>query len=259
MNEIRLGLGLLILLVSCKFNLSPYSGMTPQQNINGKNLQLIKSMESTTATTYKIAVLSDTHSYYTELNKAISLINRTGPYAFVFIAGDITNLGLLDEFNESRRWFNQLKFPYLVAVGNHDLLANGRKIFRNMFGSSDFDFTFHNTHFIFINNNNWESGGRAPDLIALAEILNASVSPYKVIVGHIPPFDTDRFSEQELTDWESTLSSFGVDLFIHGHNHNPGVTNFGTVKAVTVGSPSKKVFLEITVSPSGVSYNQISF
>lgn len=248
-----------ILITSCRYKLSTYSADTPKQQLNTVNLARIKEDEGSLPPDFKVAFISDTHNYFEELEKLIDKINSRGPYSFVIISGDITNLGLLEEFNTSRRFFNRLKYPFLVSVGNHDLIANGDIIFKKMFGRSDFDFTYKNVHFILFDNNNWESSDTAPDLQWIEEKLRTSAVNDRVLIAHVSPDDRDRFSDAQIRDFSSMVDSYDVKYFFHGHNHNPGEATFGNAIKITVGAPSKGSYYELIYSSGGFTHQKINF
>lgn len=239
--------------------MSPYLANNPTLKLNHVNLERIKANESSTGPNFKVAVISDTHNYYDQFEKMVTTINGRGPYSFVIVSGDITNLGLIDEFDQSRKILNKLKFPYLVGLGNHDLLANGDIIFKKMFGESEFTLEYNNSLFVFFNNNNWESPGSAPDLEWVEAQLSGSAASHKILVAHVSPTDKDRFPKSQVDSWENMISTQQVDYFINGHDHNPGEKSFGGGTQVTVGAPSKGVFLELTFTSGGVTHQKISF
>lgn len=254
-------LGLLFIAVSCKFNVSPYTSDAPKLTLNDLNLRTIKALEAETPGDFKVAFISDTHNYYKELRKQISVINSSS-YAFVIVAGDITNLGLIEEFHEARKYLNTFKVPYFVAVGNHDLISNGRKIFKRLFGSENFHFVFHDVHFIIFNNNNWESPGLVPDMEWVEQVLSESDPSHKrVMIAHVSPEDADRFTPKEIGKWEDLMVRYNVDYFLNGHDHNPYEKSFGNGVKITIGAPSKRSFYELSITSGagGISHQKISF
>lgn len=249
----------LLTINSCKYKLSTYSADTPEQKLNLVNLKRIRAAESTVGTNFKVAFISDTHNYYEELDSLISTINSRGPYSFVIVSGDITNLGLLEEFNSSRKFLNRLKYPYLVAPGNHDLIANGDIIFKKMFGPGDFEFSYKNNHFILFDNNNWENSDKAPDLSWLEDKLSSSTGSEKILVAHVSPDDRDRFTDSEIADMEMMIDQYNVKYFIHGHNHSYNESEFGNAFKITVGAPSKGSYFELEFSAGGVTHQKVDF
>lgn len=252
-------LAILLHFVSCEFKSSPYTTKTPKVKRNETNIELININEPTVAATFKIAFLSDTHNYYDELNSAVKTINKNGPYAFVVVNGDITNYGMLEEFDKTRSILNKLNFPYLVGVGNHDLLSNGNMIFLRMFGATDFSLIYKNLHLIFFNNNNWETSGAVPDINWVESELRTSTSQFRILIAHVSPVDQARFSPDISATWETLVTTYGVNYFINGHDHHSNVVDFAGIPRITIGAPSKGSFFELTVSPGGITHQKISF
>lgn len=248
-----------LFITSCKYKLSTYTAETPEQKLNSVNLQRIKAQESSAPADFKIAFIADTHNYFDELDELIKKINSNGPYAFVIICGDVSNLGLLEEFDLSRRFFNKFKFPYLVSVGNHDLVANGDIITKKMFGKSDFDFTYKGAHFILFDNNNWENSSPAPDVSWIRQKLSESATTTKILVAHVSPDDRDRFSDTDIRDFSMLVDNFNVNYFFHGHNHTPNESIFGNAVKITVGAPSKGSYYELIFSGGGISHQKVNF
>ena len=250
-----------LLFLSCgKFTVSPYVSSTPNSRLNQHQLQDIKSLEPTSSDTFKIVALSDTHNYYNEFSDQIDYINsKSGEYKFVIISGDLTNLGLLREFETTKKLLKKLRIPYVTAVGNHDLLSNGASIYRQMFGLTDYSFTFRQTKFIFFNNNNWESSGIVPNLSFVESELASSTSTNHVLVAHVSPQDKDRWNQEEKDDMQAIVDTYGVNYFLNGHDHNPGANTFGVATRVTVGASNKGKILELEISNAGVTHQFIDF
>lgn len=176
----------LIFAVACKYDYSPYGADVADVELNAQNLTVIQDSEAATATTYKVAFLSDTHNYYDDVNALVDRINSRGPYAFVVVTGDITNVGLLSEFEAAQKMFARLKFPVLVAAGNHDMISNGKTIYDRLYGPDKLSFEFKNVQFVMLNNNNWELGGNVPDTDWVEREVSTSTSPFKILMAHIP-------------------------------------------------------------------------
>lgn len=247
---------ILTLFISCKFNVSPYTANVPKLELNSVNLKTIKQNESLNPTSFKIAFISDTHNHYKELKKIIEYINNNGPYDFVIVNGDTTIIGLLEEFLESKKYYDQIRFPVLVGIGNHDLLSNGGLIYSKIYGPTDFSFTYKNANFVFYNNNNWESTGIVPNTPWIKSVLNSG-NP-NILIGHVPPHDRERFIEATINDWETLTTQYPIPYIFAGHNHNPVVENFGSSILITIGSPPKKTLFEIIYNGGAISHNEIN-
>lgn len=250
---------LFLLALNCKYKFSTYSANTPDQDLNEASIKKIQAGEASDPTTFKIAFIADTHDYYTELDKLIDKINTRGPFSFVVICGDVTNSGLLEEYDHSRQFFNRLNYPYVVAIGNHDLLANGEIIFKKMFGASNFSFVYQDVHFVFFDNNNWENGGSVPDKAWVEQTLTAANSPRNILIAHIGPNDPKRFTSEQIQSWVDLVTTFNVSYFMNGHNHNPTEGSFGPASLITIGAPTKGSYIEMTIDPGGIQHQRINF
>jgi 3',5'-cyclic-AMP phosphodiesterase len=250
---------LFFLLFSCKYKFSPYSAATPKLLLNRQSLELIKEQEAQSSADYKVALISDTHNFYNDLDELVKTINKNGPYAFVIVSGDITNLGMLEEYEYAKKFYDKLQFPYIVAVGNHDLLGNGPKIYHRMFGETDFSLTYNDALFVFFNNNNWETEGLAPDVEFIEEELQRSSSLQKILVAHVPFDDKDRFTPDQIDTWKNLFTTYNVNYFINGHNHNPVEAMVGTTNHITVGASNKRKYFELIFSSAGVGHKKIDF
>lgn len=250
---------LLLLVQSCgEFNVSPYISKTSNSRTNSKQLSLISNNEAAAPTSFKIAVISDTHNYYKELEEQVEYINkRKNEYEFVIVAGDITNLGLLREYEMTKRLLEKLSIPYIVAAGNHDLLSNGESIYDQMFGSSNFSFVYKQTKFIVFNNNNWEATGKIPDLDFVESELASSSSSNNVLISHVSPEDRDRWNEAQRNEFSKLVSDYSVDYYLNGHDHNPTCSNFSTATRCTIGASVKGKILELNLSNTGVGHQHV--
>lgn len=249
-----------ILSNSCgKFTLSPYLADTPNSFLNKKQVRSIESIAYDGSNSFKVAVISDTHNYYDDLADQIDYINdRREEFSFVIIGGDLTNLGLLREFETTKKLLQSLELPYVSAVGNHDLLSNGPAVFSQMFGPTDFSFTFKQTKFVVFNNNNWESSGKVPDLNFVESELVSATETHIVLVGHVSPLDDDRWSTEEVSEMEELVNKYNVKYFLNGHDHNPGESAFGVATRTTIGASNKRKVMELTIDNSGIRHEFIS-
>jgi 3',5'-cyclic AMP phosphodiesterase CpdA len=91
----------------------------------------------------KIAHISDIHcNYGTDFNekvfdKAASMVNKLDA-DMVFISGDLTTDGLLNEYELAKEKLKMIKNKLVVVPGNHDERNLGWKLFPEFFGETDF-------------------------------------------------------------------------------------------------------------------------
>lgn len=246
-------------IVACgEMTYSPYEANVDSFKVSDKNLSKLlatKNLKSLAKTySYKVAVISDTHDYYDGLDKQINYINTKNNFDFVIITGDLSNVGLVSEFLETKKRLDKLTVPYLTTSGNHDLLIDGEKIYERVFGSDTYSFNYQNTKFVLYNNNNWESSSQVPDLYWLEKELTTNDQSYLIVLSHIAPNDPDRFSKSQIDFTRELINKTNVNYYVNGHNHNPGETKFGNAEHVTAGSSSKGVLLELNISNLGVTH-----
>lgn len=254
-------ISLLILFFSCgEFQFSPYWVEIENTNLNEKNLDRIlkPTKELRVLDEYKFAVISDTHDYYDGLEEQIKYLNsRKTEFDFLIITGDMTNVGLVSEYEETKKRLKKLKIPFLTTSGNHDLLIDGEKIYSKVFGKDTYSFEYKNTKFILYNNNNWESSSKVPDINWLEHELFSNSQEYLIVLSHVAPNDQDRFKIEEINTLKELLNRSRVNLYINGHNHNPGESKFGDTNHLTVGASSKDVLLKVTINSKGISHEFI--
>ena len=247
----------LLLFVSCgKFIFSPYLVDVKPENTNLKNLSLLlQASESMGAhNNFSVVVISDTHDYYDSLKEQVRYINKNMSPDFVFITGDMSNVGMVDEFKKTKSILSKLKVPYLVTSGNHDLLIDGEYIFEKMFGADTYSFTYKGTRFVALNNNNWESKRAVPNISWIRSQIETNIDDRVILFAHIPYNDEERFSPNMIKTWEDLFLDYKVDYYINGHDHNTRVTKISDTKQITVGSSSKNVLLKLIFNNDGVSH-----
>lgn len=241
-----------------ELNYSPYEVEVDNSNLNQKNLRLILNQskrQPTKTDIFKFVVISDTHDYYDGLEKQVRYINNHyKEYDFVIITGDMSNVGLVEEFEETMKRLKKLRIPYLTTSGNHDLLINGKKIYKRVFGEDTYAFEYKNTKFVLYNNNNWESSNNIPDIGWLERELIKNKSNNLILFSHVAPNDKDRYSKSEIEYLKGIINQYNVNYYINGHNHNPGASKFGNATQLTAGASSKEVLLEVKVTNFGVNH-----
>lgn len=228
----------------------------PKLELNIENLKRIKANENENPNEFRVAFLSDTHNHYKDLKKAIQYINSHGPYDFVIINGDTSIIGLSDEFLASKKYFEDLTAPFLVTIGNHDLLSNGGRIYDKIYSERNFSFTYKGVNFVLFDSNNWESEIKAPDLDYVQRTLKPSAN---ILISHVPLNDRDRFHEEEINDWVNLTTQYQIPYMFAGHNHNPNEEMFGNSLLITIGSPPKRTLWELRGVGGVVSHQKISF
>ena len=165
--------------------------------------------------TFKIALFSDTHNFYDYMADAISSINKRSDLQFVACCGDITNLGLVNEFEGYLEEARKSKFPIITAIGNHDYRSNGYYIFNKLFGSPNFSFVSGNYKFIFFDNILLENDYISPHYEWLINELSDTLQN-NIVIAHVPPFDPEMRGFHNLRYCE-IVNPENTILGLYGH------------------------------------------
>lgn len=243
------------------FAYSPY-GANVDDAYHGtteKNLDLINAMDAGDSKPFKVALLSDPHYHYSKLEDAIARINSDPDYAFVIVAGDLTENGLQQEFVFFHETMMRLKIPYLTVIGNHDYLSNGEMVYKQMYGPYNYTFDFNNTRFVLFDNNTIESE-KEPDMDWFGKsIRNDDGYDHVVPIAHIPPYDVQM--QKEKVAYHELLTENRISLSIHGHRHDFSKEDLfgeGTFY-VTISSPQKRTYTELIVTPDALEVKKIEY
>nr|NQU94157.1 metallophosphoesterase [Bacteroidota bacterium] len=258
---------LFILVSSCEriFEYTPYSADVKDKRkyTREQNFEKLRKIEDETAgqKTFKIALISDSHTSYNSLAESINHINLDEGVLFVIHGGDMTDGGMIAEYTIFYQIMEKLKRPSFTVIGNHDCLANGRVIYNEQYGPENYAFIFKNCKFIFFNNVVWELNYEEPDWNWLIKELEDSHSYDKTfVIAHIPPW-SDQFSPLDTWAYKAILDTSNVTMSIHGHHHDHYYGHFfdDSVPYLVIGSPDKDIFCKLTVEPDTVIIETIIF
>lgn len=243
-----------LLAAGCKFEYNANQVDTDVKNRNANNISQIQDMSLNYPIT--IALISDTHNYYSQLRDTVNKINSdTSPYDFVIHGGDITDAGLQKEYNDYHSFINNLRSPIVHSIGNHDSITNGISIFRNIYGDFNFTFQVAQTHFIFFNNNNWEFGDKPLDLDWLENKLSEAKTIVDtdgigqiIVVNHVHYNDTSRFTPAEIARYIQLITDYNATLSINGHIHSHSLSQNNGINYLTIGSIYHDSFIKLTLN-----------
>jgi len=218
-SSILLASFLIVIITACEnpFQFSMYDANTSDSGINQKNIDRITNYKDKNDT-LTIATFADSHNYYEDLRKAISLINSMQKIDFVIVAGDITETGLFQQYETYLKEISKLKIPYITVIGNHDYLSNGSTIYKKMFGPINFFFEYSGYRFVGFNDNVWENSNTPPDFEWLNQVLHNG-SRKSILVAHIQPWTDDQLGEKYSLAYEASAKAGNVILSIGGHSH----------------------------------------
>jgi hypothetical protein len=257
---------LLVLLIftACEKNLrfSPHEVRPDFEGLHAENIAWLQQLPE--KDTFQFIVTGDTQLALDETVDFISAVNQRTDVEFVLLTGDLTEFGMTTEFNLLAGKLKTLNKPFFTAIGNHDMLANGREIFQRMFGPEEFGFAYGGSHFIFMNTNCRETNfdGSVPNVSILQHELGKSSEVNNVFfVSHVPPWSPDFDLDYEM-EFISTLGSHPkARMSFHGHHHNFSINTpyeSGLIFVVT-DAISKRNYSLVRVEGESVSLQQVSF
>lgn len=208
----------IILITSCRFEVSPWDYDFQCDTLNlDSNLMWLKQIEKQTVNTpdFSIAIVGDPQNYVGDFELTIAKINKIEEVDFILLLGDLTEIGVKQEYDWACKAASHAQKPILSVIGNHDALSYGREIWLNTIGPYDYSFTYKNTKFIAYNDNKYEFAD-VPDkewLQKEAALETDEIRHHTIGMSHIMPWwDIDP----TFTD---DLKAFGFDLMLHAHDH----------------------------------------
>ena len=197
-----------------------------QRNINSENIKLIEK-KCQSDKNIKFVAISDSQRWYDELEKAVEKINKLEDVDFVIHLGDIADFGMSNEFELQRNILNHLSVPYVCIIGNHDCLATGELIFREMFGEYNFAFQAGDVRFLYLNTNalEFDLTEDVPDLSFINEQVLAAQSEKSntnkcVVAMHAQPY-SEQFNNNLAEVFQHSIRQLpNLQFCVHGHGHN---------------------------------------
>lgn len=226
---ISLAAFLLILNYSCApFRDSPFSDelLRSERDLNTASLSEIAQIEADFKV--RIAIFTDSHQNYKDLDETIYSINRTTELDFVVNLGDFTNSGYSIEYDQFLDSYVNLLYPTFSVPGNHDMLGSGPALFQKVFGPNNFWFESDQFRYVFFQSNNLEDPeGFSPAW--LLDVVNNSTKKI-IIFSHLKLIDSERFSGETAQFFTDVIQHPSVKLILNGHNHVYNLENVsGTV------------------------------
>lgn len=249
----------LVLFIGCNdiIEYSQYDINVSKRNLNLQNIETLNAQDDTVV----FAVVSDTHSYYNDFTDAVAYINNMKDVDFAVVCGDITDAGLSTEFEWYHKISKKLKVPYFTIIGNHDYRSNGGRIFRKMFGSTNFYFDYAGYRFVCFDDVVWENDNALPDFNWLKEALSSGgsqISQPTILFAHIP-HTSDQLVGEKGAQILQIISDSPVIMSIYGHDHTYHYEVTNNMEFLTLSSMNKREIVRVQMLDTRITFNKINF
>lgn len=234
-----------------------------ERNVNAREIAALP--KKAVGSPIKIIISGDTQRSYKETVAFVEQINARNDIDFVILNGDISDFGLLMEFDGILRIYEGLKVPFISVIGNHDLVANGRAIYERMFGALNFTFTYAGIRFICHDTNSREYNfdGSTPNLNWLkANLKPDTESKQFIAISHVPSMDGD-FDPKLVTPYETLFNqSPGLLASIHSHRHDNLQTYYqnGTgIPFMVTNAITNRAYTLLEIKDGQINATEITF
>jgi putative phosphoesterase len=215
----------------------------------------------------RIAHISDSHitprgEFRKErFSQIVSEIN-TGNFDLVVHTGDVTDMGLREAYEHSKRVLKAVKKPMVIIPGNHDSRNVGYELFQEYFGNLNGVIEGEDYVVIYVDSSipdrNEGRVGSSKFNWLRSRLMEHSSKKIKVVAVHhhlvsVPKAGTERnvlFNAGDLID---LFQKYDVDLVLSGHRHYPHVVNVDGMVISNAGCMSCRKVRAGDVC----SYNQI--
>jgi len=256
---------ILFLLTGCTdFEYSPHQAFDPDSptDLNEKNLAKLLKIENDD--TVRFIVSGDSQRSHNEVELFVKKANTMPGIDMVFLAGDLTEFGTLQEMEWVVEQFNKLRIPYFAVIGNHDLLSKGSVAFQRMFGDLNYSFTYDGVKFIChdTNGREYKFNGKVPDISWVENQMSPSARARNYIgISHMRPFSSDFDIKLETVYTDILNNNPAFLASFHGHDHSFGeyFPNNSRVPFVVTTTLGKKGFLLVEIVNDQIKYERVNY
>lgn len=181
-------------------------------------------------------------------DKLVGEVNEMNPDAIV-ITGDLTNEGLLKEYQRCKELVSQFNAKKIVTVsGNHDYRNSGYLVFKKYFPLQTVTELGNDVVLVTLgtsrpDRNEGEVGYRQN--LWLERTIKKYKDRVKIVAMHhhligIPDTGADWVTVIDAGDVLRTVLDTKVDLVLCGHRHRPWAWNLGSLRIVNAGTASSE-------------------
>ncbi|MEM4315296.1 MAG: metallophosphoesterase [Nitrososphaerota archaeon] len=207
-----------------------------------------------TDTLIRIAHISDTHitkfgMYVAEaLDKCIYLLNTLDPTPDIVVhSGDLTDNGILADYEMAVEKLHEIRHEVIVAPGNHDERNYGDSLFREIVGKVDYLTNVGNAVFMILDSGIPDSDngrlGRGRQQTLRNSLRSLPNRVFKVVVFHhhlipVPYSGREKDILEDAGDALKAILDLGVDMVLMGHRHVRHAVKVGNTILVNAGTVS---------------------
>ena len=175
-------------------------------------------------------------------------INGLNPDVVV-VTGDLTNEGLVREYEKCRKLLDSLDTKKLITIsGNHDYRNTGYLLFKKFFPFAAVNELDDDTVLVTVgtarpDRNEGEVGHRQN--LWLERTMKEHADRIKIVAMHhhliaIPDTGSDQLTVVDAGDVLRTVLNAGVDVVLCGHKHRPWAWNLGTLTVLNAGTATSE-------------------
>lgn len=193
---------------------------------------VLHAATTTGSSAVKILQLSDMHikdeKSLAYPRKVIEAMNREGG-DLAIIAGDLATDGKRSELEFAKQVLDELKMPYYVVQGNHDVLYNGEKeedLFREIFSlkTNSYYFTEKGIHFLVIAHGcgrAYNKNAVRPEVLVWMRETLSQIDDNRpiILVSHYPYAKGVTYQTQNAEEVMSLFEGKNLIAIMSGHFH----------------------------------------
>lgn len=243
----------------------PYDVHLKRKDINKKNIEQIEA-NCQGKDTIRFVWMGDVQRAYDEAQDMVRDINAREGIDFVLNGGDMTDFGMVREFDWVEDVMEELKVPHVSLIGNHDLLGNGKDVFEAMYGDMNFSFIAGHTKIICLNTNalEFDYSVPVPDFNFMYEELSDTLTReyhQTIVTMHAHPFG-EQFNNNTVHFFQYFVRTYKNILFCtHAHTHQYTINDYfdDGILYYCCASAKKRHYLIFTVSRDQYTYESIHF
>ncbi len=228
----------------------------PAEAATSYNIEQLQKLPWTD--TLRVIFTGDPQRYYDDLEEMVEKINQVPNLDAVFVAGDLVEFSLANEYQWVCEQLVRLYPPFLTVIGNHDCLAKGREMYTDIYGPLNYSFDWNGIRFIMHNTNSREFNfnGTVPDLSWMQQQLEVDDNYNHVIfMSHVPSDNVD-FDPALVEDYKQIIrNTKSTILSVNGHRHNYALTqtyNDG-IWYLNTSSPGNGYYAYVEIYPNAVT------